>query len=227
MKKQLFIKGESLEREAGEVKALAKRVLAGNIVAQQVIVQPDGDTRYWGVDVRQSGVLRRLKEFGEAHFKAVVGKPPVTSMVMVNHISARRAPTGSGGGWHRDSFRAQYKAIAYLTDVDWASQGAFCCLPGSNGPLIRAMSAFYRLLTGGNRYSDRLISGMLKLGLHKEVLLSKAGVPVFVDTSLIHRGLPISQGCRVTAFVYMFEKELTEEFRALLETGSYTNAAAK
>lgn len=222
-----LIVGESLERTPGEVAALAARVLRGELVAQRVVVGSDGDTRYWGVDVAQSGVLRRLKEFGEAHFTAVTGKAPGASLVMVNYIDAERSPTGSGGGWHRDSFRAQYKAIVYLTDVERASQGAFCYLPHSNGRLFRWMSALYRVATGGNRYSDSLMSKLLKLGVRKEVVLSKAGIPFFIDTSLIHRGLPISEGHRVTAFVYMFEDQLTEEFRNFLEVGVYGKRAAK
>lgn len=219
-----FIVGESLERTPGEVAALAARVLRGELVAQRVVVGSDGDTRYWGVDVAQSVVLRRLKEFGEAHFTAVTGKAPGASLVMVNYIDAERSPTGSGGGWHRDSFRAQYKAIVYLTDVERASQGAFCYLPHSNGRLFRAASALYRGFTGGNRYSDDLIDRLLKLGVATQVVLSKAGVPFFINTSLIHRGLPIFEGHRIAAFVYMFEGGLTDEFKNLIETGAYTKA---
>jgi len=219
MRAKHFAVGESLERTPGEVAALAERVMRGEIVAQRTIAQPDGDIRHWGVDVTRYPVLERLREFGERHFLEVTGKRPGSSLVMVNYIEAQRSPNGSGGGWHRDSFRTQYKAIAYLTDVERASQGAFCYLPNSNRLVFRLGSLVHRTLTGGCRYSDRLIAWLLKLGVAKEVVLSKAGIPFFIDTSLIHRGLAISEGYRIAAFVYMFEGQLKEEFRNLLEKG--------
>lgn len=224
MKKQGIVVGESLERTPGEVAALAAQVLRGEIVARRAVAQPDGDTRYWDVDVTRYPVLERLRVFGEHHFRAVTGRPPGSSMVMVNYIDAQRSPGGSGGGWHRDSLRRQYKALVYLTDVERVSQGAFCYLPNSNARMFRAVSTVYRGLSGGNRYSDRLVNSLLRFGVTKQELISKAGIPFFLDTSLIHCGLPISEGCRIAAFVYMFENTLTEEFRNLLETGTYAQA---
>jgi len=225
MKKQCLIVGESLQRKPGEVATLAAQVVRGELVAQRVIRQADGDTRYWGVDVARYPVLERLQAFGELLFRDVTGKPSGASVMMVNYIDAQRSPGGSGSGWHRDSFRAQYKAVTYLTHVERASQGAFSYLPNSNGRLLRWLSALYRLVTGGNRYGDGLMDRLVRLGVRKEVVLCKAGIPFFVNTSLIHRGLPISERHRVTAFVYMFERELTEEFRNLLETGTNAKAA--
>lgn len=227
MKKDGLIVGESLERKPGEVAALAAQVVRGEVVAHRVIRQPDGDIRYWGVDVTQYPVLERFQAYGESVFREVTGKLPGASVMMVNHIDAQMSPGGSGGGWHRDSFRPQYKAIVYLTPVKQETQGAFCYLPNSNGRIFRTASCLYRILTGGNRYSDRLMDRLLKLGVEREVILAKAGIPFFIDTSLIHRGLPIFGGHRVAAFVYMFEGGLTDEFRSFMETGVYAKSAAK
>ena len=225
MKDGDLLVGASLEQEPGEVLALADLVVRGQIVARRVVAQPDGDIRYWGVTASGYPVLDRLQAFGERHFRRITGKLPGTSVMMVNLIEAHRAPKGSGGGWHRDSFRPQYKAIAYLTDVERASQGAFCYLPTSNGRLFRLLSALYRWGSGGNRYSDAIIGGLLKMGVRRKEALFRAGIPFLIDTSLIHRGLPISEGNRITAFVYMYERDLPREFQTLLETGIYGKAA--
>jgi hypothetical protein len=168
-------------------------------------VQADGDIRFWGVDVSQSSVLRRLKDFGENCFAHVTGKPPALSFIMVNHIAAARCLGGSGGGWHRDSTRCQYKAFVYLTDVERESQGAFCFIPASNSFPFWLVSMTYRLASGANRYSERVIEALSRIGVARAPVLLKSGIPFFMNTSLIHRGLPISEGQRMMATVYMFE----------------------
>ena len=220
MKRKNFIVGQTLERTEGEGASLCQRIQKGEIVARRTIVQPDGDTRLWGVDVSQSKILCRLKNFGEAHFLAATGKLPGSTVLMVNYIDAQRSPNGSGGGWHRDSTKAQYKAVVYLTDVDREESGAFCYFPNSNGPIFMAISVLYRGFTGGNRYSDRLIELLRKLGAVSEAVLAKAGIPFFVNTSLIHRGLPISEGHRIAAFMYMYERNLPNDFLQILEDGT-------
>jgi hypothetical protein len=199
-----FVLGSSTIGTAQEIGSLADRARTGTLMARKTDHQTDGDTRYWGVDVSQSQVLSALKAFAEAQFAAAAGTPPAMSFIMVNHIDARRSPNGSGGGWHRDAFNAQYKAFAYLTDTTRQSLGAFCFLPASNTIPFRLASLASRLLSGANRYSDRAIETVLKAGFSKRVVLLDAGIPFFVNTSLIHRGLPIVEAERVMATVYMF-----------------------
>ena len=134
---------------------------------------------------------------------------------MVNTTDSRRCPAGSGGGWHRDSFRRQFKAFAYLTDVEKISQGAFSFIPGSNSALFRLLSLAHRVYTGANRYDDSVIDAVQRFGFSQQAILLKSGVPFFLDTSLVHRGLPISEGCRAMATTYMFEDtpEWLREYR--------------
>ena len=199
-----FVVGSTTIGTTEEIAALAECARRGTLRARKTDRQADGDTRYWGVDTSQSQVLGTLKEFAEAQFVAAAGASPAMSFIMVNHIDATRCPNGSGGGWHRDSFNAQYKAFAYLTDTTRNSLGAFCFLPASNSIPFRLVSLGSRLLSGANRYSDRVIDTALKAGFSKRVVLLDAGIPFFVNTSLIHRGLPIVEAERVMATVYMF-----------------------
>jgi hypothetical protein len=197
--------GETLEHQAGELVALVELVTTGRLRAARTEHQADGDVRFWSVAPESSPILQRLKAFGEEQFAKILGRPPQASLIMVNHIDAARSPNGSGGGWHRDSFGRQFKAFTYLTDVPRESYGAFTCIPNSNSPLVRGVSFIHRVLTRGNRYSEATIAAGARFGLTPRPMLLPAARPFFVDTSLIHRGLPITEGSRIMATLYMYE----------------------
>ena len=197
--------GDSIVHAPGEIATLIAAVAERRLRARKTVVQSDGDVRYWGVDESQSVVLGRLKTFGERCFADRTGRPPTLSYIMVNDIDAARSPNGSGGGWHRDSFRRQYKAFVYLTDVERESQGAFCFVPASNMSFCLVASAVYRAVFGANRYKDRAMDALVRAGLSVRPVLLKSGIPFFVNTSVIHRGLPITEGRRLMATLYMFE----------------------
>jgi hypothetical protein len=203
--------GDSLERAPGEAAALAKLVFSGQLRSRKVDVVSDGDKRYWGVDPSQSPLLGRLMDFADVNYKKKNGSAPAFKFIMINHVSAQECPTGSGGGWHRDSFGTQYKAFMYLTDVERPSQGAFCYLPGSNAVPLRTVSLVHRLVSGGHRYTDDTIQRLLRRGAKATPVLLPAGTPFFLSTSYIHRGLPITEGDRVMAAVYLF-KRFPDEF---------------
>src|SRR5256712_8538320 len=197
-----IVVGDSLEKEPGEVSSVVGQVLDRTLLAKRVNVA-EGGVRYWGVDLAQSVVLQRLNSCGETSFQERTGRRPV-SFVMVTYIDAQTCPRGSGGGWHRDSYGSQYKAFAYLTDVERESQGALGFTPASNSPLIRLPSLAYRVLSGGNRYRDGTISAIMRIGFVCQPVLLKAGIPFFLNTSLIHQGLPIAEGHRIMAALYMY-----------------------
>jgi hypothetical protein len=207
-----YILGTTLEVLPGELDALADTVRQGRLIAQRVDQQSDGDVRYWDVETSQSEVLRRLKEFGEQCFKNRTKEPPRRSFIMINRIDAERCPNGSGGGWHRDSFRRQYKAFTYLTRVESESQGPFCFIPASNSPPFRLISALHRLITGANRYSDLGIRRFVTWWCIPQAVIVNPGIPFFVDSSLIHRGLPISDGERIMAALYILAKDDRSDF---------------
>lgn len=197
--------GKPLAEKPSDLTSLVDIVLSEQLRAKKVNHQDDGDTRYWGVEPAQHQVLSRLKEFSDRCYREQVGQPPGLSVIMVNVIDAVKSPTGSGGGWHRDSFKSQYKAFAYLTDVKRETQGAFAFIPKSNAAPIKLYSLMHRVLTGGNRYGDGFVQTLQSFGLGRTPVLLDAGVPFFADTSLIHRGLRISEGKRIMATVYMFD----------------------
>jgi hypothetical protein len=198
-----LIIGAPLAGAASELPLLIAKVRAREIRAERVDEQADGDIRFWGIDQKESPLLEQLVEFAQASFVKAVGRLPATTSIMINHIEADRCPGGSGGGWHRDSFGRQFKAFTYLTEVTRDSQGPFAYIPSSNRLPARAVSLVHRLVTGANRYTDDTIR-RIPFFTPRSVFVAP-GVPFFVDTSLVHRGMAITEGQRIMATVYMFE----------------------
>jgi hypothetical protein len=196
--------GSPLHEHKKELSGLIGKIESGSLDAGYVQECDDGDLRYWDVSDSASPVIPKLEGWGEKLYRERVGEPPAQSFVMVNRINPSDAPEGSGGGWHRDSFREQYKAFVYLNTVDTVEKGPFCYVSGSNNPIVRGFSAVYRLVTGGHRYPPWLVNLGLSAGLQANPVLAQAGHPFFVQTSLLHRGLPITQGERYAATLYMF-----------------------
>lgn len=116
---------------------------------------------------------------------------------------------GSGDGWHRDAFLRQFKAILYLTDVS-LSNGPFQMIQNSQkiNYVMRDIGA------GGLEYSQYRISEKqvnLILGNSLERLktyAAPAGTLILVDTSTIHRGMPILDGERLALTNYYFPEEV-------------------
>jgi hypothetical protein len=104
----------------------------------------------------------------------------------------------SGGGWHRDSFYSQFKALVYLTDVT-EDNGPFELLPGSHH-LSSVLTGIKKvgLSYMQNRISDievQRLEELLKISC--KPLIGNAGTLVLFNSSLIHRGRPIKSGERL------------------------------
>ena len=103
----------------------------------------------------------------------------------------------SGGGWHRDSFYKQFKALLYLTNVN-QENGPLQVLPGSHH-LNTVLSGIKKV--GLNYMQDRIsdieVSRLEKiLSISRETITSNEGTLVLFNSSMIHRGSPIISGER-------------------------------
>ena len=103
----------------------------------------------------------------------------------------------SGGGWHRDSFYSQYKALVYLTDVT-EDNGPFELLPGSHH--LRAVLIGIKK-AGLNYMQDRISDAEVcrlegVLSTPRKIFTGSAGTLVLFNSSSIHRGRPIQLGER-------------------------------
>ncbi|GFE82583.1 hypothetical protein GCM10011487_45830 [Steroidobacter agaridevorans] len=108
---------------------------------------------------------------------------------MANHVTYRGG-YGSGGEWHRDSFRRELKALIYLTDVTDAD-GPFALVKRSSGN-GRIFIDTLRMALWGVKDPTRLKDAGERLGYH--AIRAKAGTLVLFDTSAIHTGIPIKEG---------------------------------
>lgn len=111
----------------------------------------------------------------------------------------------SGGGWHRDAFLSQFKAMLYLTDVN-EENGPFQLIPKSH----RFKNVLKAINKGGLiEWQDRLTDGEAKkvenaLGLERKTFVAKAGTLILFNSTTIHRGKPIENGERSALTNYYF-----------------------
>lgn len=128
---------------------------------------------------------------------------------------------GSGEGWHRDAFFRQFKAIIYLSDVG-EENGPFQFIKDSYKPRQVCLDIWkaglgymqYRL---SESEVDKIIDGAAD---RLKTYPAKAGTLILVDTSSIHRGMPIRLGTRYALTNYYFPEQhidaaLLEKFKVL------------
>jgi hypothetical protein len=111
-------------------------------------------------------------------------------------------PYGSGGEWHRDSFKRELKAMLYLTDVT-ESNGPFSLLRRSHRlryiiqdvlrlamrrTVIAPLQASATRLKDAGRYLNDRQAGRMA------ILAGKKGTLILFDGSAIHAGLPPGEG---------------------------------
>ena len=128
---------------------------------------------------------------------------------------------GSGEGWHRDAFFRQFKAILYISDVS-LENGPFQLISNSHSP----RQVLRDIWAGGlrymqNRLSEDEIARILKKNPERLITYTaKQGTLILVDTSSIHRGMPIEIGTRYALTNYYFperniDEALFEKFKVL------------
>lgn len=188
-----------------ELCALNEKIRSGQLECRNII-DVNGDIRFWDVGPENSPILRKFIDSVEKQNIKTFGKNFKNIIVMVNYINPQKSPEGSGGGWHVDSVRDQFKVFMYLTE----------CLSVDNGPLTLLSSdnfiynKFHVLKNyfSGNkfRFSDNNINKLQSKGFKKHPVLEPPLIPFMVNTSTIHRGEKISYGERIMVTAYMYDK---------------------
>jgi len=119
----------------------------------------------------------------------------IIGLSMANRIIAKAGNLGSGAGWHRDSVNIrQFKTILYLTDVS-EKNGAFQYLRGTqNKQSVIEGILKHNLGHNHNRLTQEDIDNYLATRKYPlQTATGTAGTLLLVDTSGIHRGMPIQQ----------------------------------
>ena len=156
-----------------------------------------------------------------------IGEKYCSSKICLSTLLAGRlghndeSSTGSGGGWHRDSYSQQFKSILYLTNVT-ERNGPFQYIKKSH-----LRSNIRKILTmraldheGGRitRYTEADIDLILsKFDYTIKTCTGGIGTLIFADTRGIHRGYPIENGERFSLTTYYTPKRVgvSDEILAL------------
>ncbi len=166
----------------------------------------DADNRIFGAEK----VSQQIYDFYNDPFLLDIGSrylgcKIVNSNTLAAKLIYRPDNLGSGGGWHVDSHHFQFKAIIYLSDVE-NGNGPFQIIKSSHrsGNVLRNIKtmSINNLTT---RYEDSQVQKVIDDSPDNLITFTaKAGTLILVDTSAIHRGMPIKNGKRYTLFNYYY-----------------------
>lgn len=162
------------------------------------------DVRVFGVE----SVCASAREFASdpllhAMACAYARSREVLMFCMANRVEHHAGVAyGSGGEWHRDSFRFELKAMLYLTDVR-ETDGPFAIVRGSQraGRIVRDL---LRLISrrDGDYVRSISVTRLKDAGTHLDArdpgravtCTAKRGTLLLFDGSAIHTGLPPMPG---------------------------------
>ena len=193
-----FYDAETCSAYVGELERL--------FVEYPAFVQRRSDQRIFGVEAASPLLSRfarepRLLSIAEATLR----EPTRNAFTLGARLCYAAGNAGSGEGWHRDSFVAQFKAIVYLSDVD-ASNGPFQLLldseklPRIAKDLVRGRIGFQQ-----NRIAEAQVDRLIEREPARlRTFTAAAGTLLLVNTSAIHRGKPIEHGTRYALTNYYF-----------------------
>lgn len=187
----------------------------------------ENDKRIFGIE-KLSEIHKELfhnqelfKKIGEAY----LGDELVLQTTMAAKIVAQENQKyGSGGGWHRDSFSRQFKAIAYLDNVKMEN-GPFMYIKGSH-TLKNIKKVLFRLKNhapiSSFRYTNEEILECCKI-LDKEITYFTAprGTLVLADIRGLHTGMPIKEGHRYAIFNYYIAKSFHQANNNIEKLANY------
>jgi len=131
----------------------------------------------------------------------------VCGFTLAAKISDVSQDYGSGGPWHRDSYYRQFKSLIYLNDVD-ENNAPFQLIENSHIPKIKVDDKKkFELQEMQSLFNQEVVDKILKDNPKRlRTFTGKAGTALIVDTSIIHRGIPLKSGVRYALTNYFFEK---------------------
>ena len=137
--------------------------------------------------------------------------------ILCQCVKPKNENFGSASYWHRDSFRRQYKAFIFLSDV-YANDGAFQFYSGTH-KLAHKFRTLLKLGFKARNLSSyepvTILNKVVPKYIAPESLICSAGSLVFVDASVIHRGNPLLINTRYSLTYYMYKKTMPPHITAL------------
>ena len=126
-------------------------------------------------------------------------KKPLHQTLMVNKtfVPPNKLGTGSGDGWHRDSyFKKQLKTIFYLTKVN-IENGPFTYLE----PKLKIFSRLYPIKSRLSADADKKLNFCSN---KVSITSAKPGLGFSIISNYIHKVIPVITGVRYAITVYSF-----------------------
>jgi len=187
------------------------------------LVQKQEDLRIFGAEELSENIKKffddpLLNKLAES-YNAV---PTCCAFTLAGRIKAtgHEEEFGSGGPWHRDSYFRQFKSLIYLNDVD-ENNGPFQLIHQSHMTKEEDRKTA-NLEHMQSSFLQDTVDKIIKVNPDRlKSLTGKAGTLVLVDTSIIHRGIPLKKGVRYALTNYFFERSqinshLIEHFSPLV-----------
>lgn len=182
------------------------------------------DRRMFGVEMVSDFLLQFHEDDFLRSIGEILGVGKLYNFATLGaRIDATEANNGSGGGWHRDAFGFQYKAIIYLGDVS-IQNGPFEYLLGSH-LLWRAVrdTALGRLPPPPqSRVDNAALEPLLAKGIFKSRrFTARAGTVILANTSGLHRGMPLREERRYALTNYYYNHfqvgaSMIEKFKPMM-----------
>lgn len=115
----------------------------------------------------------------------------------------------SGGDWHRDRMAPQFKTLVYLSDVS-SQNGPFCLLPKSDtiwpyGQFCTETGFDY---FAGRWRPEAFASFYERAKDYLKIFVASKGTVILFNSSNIHSGLPICEGCRYAITNYFYGRDM-------------------
>jgi hypothetical protein len=181
------------------------------------------DRRIFGAERAAAGIRNFAEEPRLLNAaRSILAGDAVNAFTLAGTISFRQGNLGSGEGWHRDSFFNQFKAIVYLSEVSQAN-GPFEYITRSH--LVREKFADhnrYGVPLKSARIGDDAVQRLIAEEPDRHRVFTAAmGTLLLVDTTGIHRGMPLTGGERFALTNYYFPGKafgprLSEHFKPVL-----------
>lgn len=173
------------------------RYIEENVGSNKVwIDQYLSDHRIMGFE-KVSNFAMSFKMWAIPFFEKLYGTP-VEAKVLAQRVDPTENNQGSGGGWHRDSLRSQFKAFLYFNQID-SETGPFGLIPQSNKTVHKIKESI--LVRGIPNITKPECNKESEVKIH-----AQAGDVVFADTSIVHRGSPGLRKVRYNFTIYAFKK---------------------
>jgi hypothetical protein len=208
------------EQTCAQARAEVDRIIAQYSSAQHSAAK--SDQRVYGANNVSSLINTFARHAGLQGIATAYNREDTkTAFTLAAKMPAAFGNHGSGEGWHRDAFLRQFKAILYLSDVS-LQNGPFQFVRDSHRP----RQVLRDIWTGGLRYmqyrlSEPEVARLLNKSPERLITYTaKAGTLILVDTSSIHRGMPIEAGTRYALTNYYYpvqniDATLFEKFKVL------------